>query len=263
MAKNVLIDIDGVIWQGSKIIKGTKETINFLEKNKYNYLFVTNISRLAKKQLVKEFEKQGMKIKQEKIITPTEATIRHVKSKNKNASCFLVASAETKKLFRKEGLKVIEKEKPVDFVIVFFYEKTNYKMLDTAFRFLLSGAELVANAYVRHAPVGKNGSPVLASGPFVKALEYASGKKAMITGKPSKEFFSQALALLGAKPSETIMVGDSLDSDIIGAKNSGIKAVLVKTGSFNQAELEKSVIKPDAVIESIKELPAFLEENDT
>ncbi len=259
MIKNVLIDVDGVLWEHGKTIKGAKETLEFLEKNNYKHLIVTNMSRMTKKELIKLIGKGNVKLHEKNILTPTHATIDFVKSKKKNPTCFLVASPNIKKEFKKFGVKVVENEK-ADFVIVFWFEKTTYKMLDTAFNCLKNGAELVAANIVKFAPLGKGKKPALGPGAFVKGLEYSTGKTTTVIGKPSKEFFTAALLNLNAKASETIMIGDSLEADIAGAQNSGIKAVLVKTGNYNEAELEKSVIKPDFVIESIADLPRFLKE---
>jgi len=259
--KNVLIDVDGVIWQGGKKIAGAEKTINYLREKKYKFMLVTNISRITKKKLVKSLSGQGVKIKESEILGPTEATISYIQSRKKNASCFLIAANEIKKEFKKAGLKVIEKGANADFVVVFLHFKTDYKMLDDAFQHLLGGAELVTNAEGKSYPLKEGGKPSLGVGAFVKGLEFCSGKKAHLVGKPNPEFFMQAMEKIGAGREETVMVGDSISSDVTGAKNTGIKAVLVKTGSFSQEELEKSHIKPDAVIESIAGLPRYLEEN--
>ncbi|MDO8634584.1 MAG: HAD-IIA family hydrolase [archaeon] len=257
MIKNVLLDVDGVLIYGDKKILGADKAIEFLEKNGYNYLLVTNVSRYTAQELSKLLLEQGLKVHKDKISGPIEAIIGFVKSKKRNPKCFLIGSNQVKKEFRKAGVKVTEKEEKADFVVVFLYNKTSYKMLDIAFRLLIGGAELVTSSMSKTFPE-KNGKLAMGTGPFVKGLEFCSGKKAHVAGKPNKEFFLAALSKLHAKPQETLMVGDTLDADVFGAKNTGIKAVLVKTGNFSQQGLEKSVLKPDYVIESVAELPALL-----
>ncbi|MBI4044523.1 MAG: HAD-IIA family hydrolase [Candidatus Diapherotrites archaeon] len=259
MIKNILLDIDGLLIVGGKVVKGSKEAIGFLEKNNYNYLLVSNVTRITAEELEKSFSKNGINIKEEKMLLPMGATIQYVKSKKMGAKCFLIATPSAKNEFKKSGIILVEKEKPVDFVVVFFDDKTNYKKLDIAFRLILNGAELVTNSPNKTFPNAKGGKPALASGVFARLLEYASGKTATTVGKPQKEFFEAALYKLNAKPEETMMIGDSIETDILGAKNTGIKAVLVKTGNFKPEALEKSVLKPDYVIESVADLPALLE----
>ena len=258
MIKNILIDVDGVIWHGGKLIAGAKETLEFLEKNKYNYLFLTNISRYTKKELSSKFRTAGIKASIEKFLTPIEATIHFIKSKKPNAVCYLISEPAIKTQFRKSGLKVIEKEGKADFVVVFLFEKTDYAMLNTAFRKTSAGAQLVSNSDLKSMAF-HNETPSLAAGAFVKGLEYCTGKKAILTGKPSKNFFESARKRLCAKKSETIMVGDTISIDIAGAKAAGIRSALVKTGNYSPKELKKSNIKPDSVIESIAGLPKLLQ----
>lgn len=258
MIKNILLDVDGVLWYGGRLIKGAKETLEFLEKNNYNYLFLTNISRYTAKELSGRLQKLGLIVPLEKIMSPIEITIQFIKNKKEKAVCFVISEPAIKQQFGEAGLKIIETDSKADFVVVFLYEKTTYQMLDTAFRLLVKGAELVSNSDLKSIAFRDN-FPSIATGAFVKALEYSSGKKAALTGKPNPEFFWQAIKKLGAKRSETLMVGDTVSTDIVGAKNAGIKSVLVKTGNFDKKELKKSVLKPDAVIESIAGLPKLLQ----
>lgn len=257
MIKNLLIDVDGVLWEGEKEISGAQKTIEFLDKNRYNYLFLTNISRYTKKKLAEKLSKHGIRISEKNIFTPIETTIEFLKSKKPNARCYLISEKGVKEQFKNSGLKIIKKDFGADFVVVFLYEKTDYQMLDAAFRNLMSGAELVSNSDLKSLPF-RDKRPSIATGAFVKALEYCSGKTAYLTGKPNKNFFAAALKHLNAKPAQTLMVGDTISTDIIGAKNSGLKTVLVKTGNYSKKELKKSVLKPDAVIDSIAKLPEVL-----
>ena len=103
-----------------------------------------------------------------------------------------------------------------------------YERLNRAFRMLLDGAELVTLARNRYWQA--NDGLMLDTGPFCAALEHASGKKAILAGKPSPAFFQAALASTGAAPSETAVVGDDLESDVGGAQRAGMRGVLVRTG---------------------------------
>jgi ribonucleotide monophosphatase NagD (HAD superfamily) len=101
---------------------------------------------------------------------------------------------------------------------------------------------------------------LLDAGAFVAGLEYAAGVDAEVVGKPSASFFTAALDALGARPDEAVMVGDDAESDIGGAKALGMRGVLVRTGKFEEKTLAAAEPKPDAVIDSIADLPALLQE---
>jgi HAD superfamily hydrolase (TIGR01458 family) len=96
----------------------------------------------------------------------------------------------------------------------------------------------------------------LDAAPFVKALEHATGREAVVVGKPAVEFYNSALNMLGCDASNTIMIGDDIKGDIEGAQNAGIRGLLVKTGKFQQSDLEKG-IRPYDVIDSIARLPSW------
>jgi len=136
-------------------------------------------------------------------------------------------------------------------------ENFNYPRLNRAFRTLVNGAKLIAaakNRYFKDA----DGELSMDAGGFVTALEYAAGVEATVVGKPSPEFFHQALHSMGLKPEEVIMVGDDIESDIAGAQAAGLRAVMVRTGKFRPADLEGAIF-PDEVIDSVAELPQLLE----
>lgn len=128
----------------------------------------------------------------------------------------------------------------------------SYKNLNSAFRTLLNGAQLLAVANNRYFKDDDNEMSMDAGG-FVSALEYASGVKAQIIGKPSTEFYKLAAAALNAQPNECVMIGDDIESDIEGAQKAGMFSILVKTGKFSETDLEKGII-PDKVFESISEI---------
>ena len=126
-----------------------------------------------------------------------------------------------------------------------------------AFRYLIEGAELIACAKNRYFK-DKDGKLSLDAGPFVVALEYASGKKAILVGKPNKEFFLKAVKSMNLSPEEVAVVGDDIETDVKGGMDVGLFGILVKTGKFKKDDLKKG-IKPDLIIDSIKDLPKALE----
>jgi HAD superfamily hydrolase (TIGR01458 family) len=134
-------------------------------------------------------------------------------------------------------------------------EDFTYVRLDAAFRRLMGGAELVALQKNRYWE--KEDGLSLDAGPFVAALEYASGKVATVVGKPEPPFFGAALADLGLSPWEVAMVGDDPHADVAGAQKAGLRGVQVKTGKY-RAGISMPGAEPDLVLSSIAELPEAL-----
>jgi ribonucleotide monophosphatase NagD (HAD superfamily) len=96
-------------------------------------------------------------------------------------------------------------------------------------------------------------------GGFVEALEYTSNTKAKIIGKPSSDFFRIALSDMGLQPDEVAIIGDDIDVDVGGGQQAGLTGILVKTGKYRQDYADESPIKPDYLIDSIKDLPGILQ----
>ena len=135
-------------------------------------------------------------------------------------------------------------------------EGLTYARLNRALRHVMSGAELVALARNR-VWRGADGW-MLDVGAIAAALEYASGRAASLVGKPSPEFFAEALAAIGVAPREAAVVGDDLESDVGGGQSAGMKGVLVRTGKFRADEAARSPIRPDAILDSLASLPSLL-----
>jgi len=94
----------------------------------------------------------------------------------------------------------------------------------------------------------------MSTGPFVAALEYATGTKAELMGKPSPEFFQMGLRDIGASPSEAAMIGDDILTDVGGAKAIGMKGILVRTGKYREDLARSSGVNPDLVLDSLAAL---------
>jgi HAD superfamily hydrolase (TIGR01458 family) len=131
-----------------------------------------------------------------------------------------------------------------------------YENLNRAFAELDAGARLVCLHRNRWWQTSRG--PLLDAGAFVAGLEYAAGVEAEVVGKPTRSYFEAALDALRARPEDAVIVGDDVETDIGGAKALGMRGVLVRTGKFEEKTLAAAEPKPDAVIDSIADLPALL-----
>lgn len=249
MIKGIICDIGGVLYETNKPINGAVEAINKIKQN-YKIRFATNTTRRAPCTIISRLSKMGFNIKEEELFTALAAAKKLVQQNQAKAYTLLTQDAT-------DYFGDLSVNQGADFVVVGdAAENFNYSRLNQAFRELLNGAKLIAaakNRYFKDA----DGELSLDAGPFVEALEYASGKKADIVGKPSAKFFQLAIDSMGLKPQEVVMVGDDIESDIEGAQKAGMKAILVRTGKFKPSDLDKP-IWPDEVIDSIAQLPEVL-----
>ena len=105
--------------------------------------------------------------------------------------------------------------------------------------------------------MGKDGIQ-LDVGALVAALEYAAGTTATLVGKPSPEFYGTVLRALSVSPDEAAVIGDDPESDVAGAQAFGMRGLLVRTGKSRKYDLEHAAIRPDAILDSIADLPGLL-----
>jgi HAD superfamily hydrolase (TIGR01458 family) len=135
-------------------------------------------------------------------------------------------------------------------------ESWDYEVLNSAFRQLMEGAELIALQKNRYWETAEGLS--LDAGPFVAALEYASGREAEVVGKPSDAFFELALGDLGVGVDHAAMVGDDVEADVGGAIDAGVAGILVRTGKYREDLVRQTGIEPTATVDSIADVPALL-----
>ena len=132
----------------------------------------------------------------------------------------------------------------------------SFEKLNQAFRLLMRGARLLALQKNRYWQTSEG--LTIDAGALVAALEYASRKRAVVIGKPRKEFFLEGVKLLSLPPEQVAVIGDDLETDIQGGQKAGLQAIAVKTGKFRTYLLEKLKIQPDYILESIANLPDLL-----
>jgi HAD superfamily hydrolase (TIGR01458 family) len=242
--KGILCDIGGVLYEGDKLIDGAKEAVEYL-KSKYKIRFLSNSSRNTPENIYKKLKNFGFNVKEREIFTALLAVKKYLI--NRNLKAYIIATDEAE-----EFLKDLKGEGAV--VIADAYKNFSYENLNTAFRKIINGAEFLATNKNRYFK--DNNGLSLDAGAFVKALEYSTQKKAKIFGKPSCSFFYEAIADMKLDKSKVIMIGDDIESDIIGAKKCGIKTILVKSGKFKKDDLKKTT--PDYIINSIAEISNIL-----
>lgn len=250
--KGILFDLDGVFYVGNQVVPGATEVLSWVTEKKIPHRFITNTSTQSKAELQKKLWTIGLDIASENLFTAPVAVAEYLK-KYRKFQCHLVLRDNVKKDFP----DVQENTDQLDAVVIGDVgDAWNYQLLNQIFHEVLNGAELIAihkNKYWK-----TEAGLQLDIGAFVAGIEFATGKTATILGKPSPEFFKQAFDQWHAKPEEIIVIGDDIDADVGGAKACGMRGVLVKTGKFRQEIVAQSKIKPDAVIDSIADLPAWL-----
>ncbi|MHA1169452.1 MAG: HAD-IIA family hydrolase [Candidatus Hodarchaeales archaeon] len=249
--KAFLIDIEGTIVFKNNPVQGAQGIIDLLREKNYGLRFITNIDSKTRTTIAGRMKSLGFEIKETEIINPP--LILKSIFQYPGFSAQIISSREIRDLF-----SPIFKSNHPDYVVVGDVEEYSdlYAELNTAFRNLLDGSDFLA--FKPSLYYISSGGYKLDTGAFVRLLEEASGQKATILGKPARKFFEYALDDLGVAAQETVVIGDSIETDIRGGVNIGATTILVKTGIQNVNDLEKYKIQPDLIIPSIADLIEWL-----
>ncbi len=256
MIRGVLLDIDGVLHVSMQPIGGAAETLRWLAQKGYQTGFVTNTTTVARATLVQRLQQVGLPVTEERLLTAPVATANYIRQHFPGKRCWVLTKGNTAVDFA--GIELVEPPTENIGVVVIggAEELLTYEAMNNAFRLVMNGASLLAmhtNMYWRTAS-----GLQLDSGPYVRALEIATGKQAVVLGKPDPAFFAQALLTIGVQPEEAILVGDDIENDVAGAQRAGLRGILVYTGKHKADSPLLQKTHPDAVLASIAELPTYL-----
>jgi HAD superfamily hydrolase (TIGR01458 family) len=249
----LLIDIDGVLYEGEHPVPGVAEAIHWIQDNAIPHLFLTNTTSRPRRALVERLSRVNISATEQSILTPPVVAARWLVEHAPGPTSLFVAPA-TAEEFSSLQVAPFGQTAVASVVVGDYGERWSFDELNRAFRLLMNEPHpvLVALGMTRYW-LAEDGLR-LDTAPFVMALAHASGADPVVLGKPARPFFKTALAMLDASPSHTLMVGDDIHGDIAGAQAAGIAGVLVRTGKFRTEDLAGD-IRPEFVLDSIAELP--------
>ena len=273
--RGLVLDADGVLVLQGKPLPGSMEAVASLGARGIPFRVVTNFSQLHRETLAGWFAKGGLPIDPDRIVTGTSATAAHTAARYPGRPLFVLAADDARREFA--GQKMLSADEaeaapPGTVAAVVIGDAggdLSYRNMDVAFRLVRGGAELLAmhrNPWWL-TPKGET----LDAGWFVVGLEFATGTRALILGKPSPEVFRQAVAGLCADLGERLprsafaMVGDDLRADVAAAQRVGMKGILVLSGKTDAAEAERAGQKgpgargPDGVGATLADVVAALD----
>ncbi|MDD4255840.1 MAG: TIGR01458 family HAD-type hydrolase [Methanofollis sp.] len=250
--RGVLLDIDGVLYVGGQAVEGGREAVAWLRDNGIPFRCVSNTTSRSRRSIAEKLRGYGYEIDAGLVFNPPLAAVRHLAGKR----TFLLTKEGVREDFEAAGIPLAEDDAEA-VVVGDAGDGFSYAAMNRAFRMVLDGAAIVALEKDRYW-MGDDGL-MLSAGPFVAALEYATGQTATVVGKPSAAFFSLALADMGVPPEEALMVGDDIRTDIGGAQGAGMRTALVMTGKFRKDIFDAAPYQPDHLLGSVADLPAVIE----
>jgi HAD superfamily hydrolase (TIGR01458 family) len=242
--KAVFLDLSGVLYEGDTLIKGAVDTVKRLRDQDLLLRFVTNTATKSTAQILEKLHHMGIPLEDEELFTAPMAARSLLRRKHWRPHCLVHEQIRS-------DFAEFDSEQPNCVVVGDARQDLTYDALNQAFRLIKNGAPLIGIGYNRCFK-GDEGL-MLDAGAFVHALEWAAETDAIITGKPSGDFFAEVVNSAGVEAGECLMVGDDAEADVAAAVEAGLQGVLVRTGKFSPGDEDKL---PDnaTLIDSIADL---------
>jgi HAD superfamily hydrolase (TIGR01457 family) len=244
-----LLDMDGVLYRGRRAVPGAAAFIRRLQRRAIPYLCITNHSCFAPEQLAAKLARLGIPVPAERILTAGQATAAWLQGQGARR-VYAIGEPAFHEALAEQGIES-NAARPTH-VVVSLDRRVDYGRLAEAARHILRGVVFVATNPDPSYPTEDGPAPEC--GFFLAGLERMTGVRPVVIGKPGPHLYRLAAEMLNLRRSQLTMVGDRLDTDILGAKRAGLRTLLVLSGHTTRAMLRGARIRPDAVVPSVAAL---------
>lgn len=249
-----LLDMDGTIYLGDKLIDGALEFLKKIKSINKKYIFLTNNSSKNKLSYVEKLNNLGINASLDDIFTSGEATTIYLKNKLPNGKVFLLGTKELEDEFINEGFEIVkERNKDVDFVVLGFDTTLTYEKLWIACEYISEGVDYIATHPDFNCPLPE-GKFMPDAGAMAAFIEASTGISPTVIGKPNKEMVNALLDKYSVNFEDVVMVGDRLYTDIKMGEVSNISTVLVYSGETTRQMYKNSKIQADWEFDSVKDM---------
>jgi NagD protein len=245
-----LIDMDGVIYRERQLIPGAERFIGSLIDRGIPFVFLTNNSQRTRRDVAMKLSRMGISVDESHIFTCAMATARFLAAQKPGGTAFVIGEGGLTQALHKNGYAIVDDEP--DYVVVGEGRTFNMEIIEAAVRMILRGSRLIATNIDPNCPTSHGLRP--GCGAIVAMLETATGLAAFSVGKPSPVMMRAARKELGLATDETIMIGDTMETDILGGVSMGYRTSLVLTGSTRREDLKRYAYRPDFIFNSIADL---------
>ncbi|MCC7105777.1 MAG: HAD family hydrolase [Chloroflexi bacterium] len=250
--RGFLVDLDGVVYRGSEVVPGAPEFFHFLQERQIPRLMITNNSTRTPAQFAERLRGMGVPIQAEEVLTSAEAAAGYLAEQLPAGARVLVIGEEG--LIHAVASRgfVVSSRDNADCVVVGLDRAFDYGKLKAAMRAIMNGAAFVGTNPDTSLPTEEG--PLPGAGALQAAISTASSRAPLIIGKPEPTMLQVGARRLGLRPEQVAVIGDRLDTDVVGGRRAGMTTVLVLTGIAQRADLGLFSVQPDYIVEDLFDL---------
>lgn len=249
--KGFICDMDGVIYHGNKLLPGVKEFVDWLYREKKNFLFLTNSSERSPKELQIKLARMGLEVDESHFYTSALATAKFISSQAPGCSAYVIGGAGLVTALHDAGITMNDVDP--DYVIIGEGNTYNYENILKAVKLVMRGAKLIGTNSDLTGPAEDGIIPACRA--MISPIEMATGQKAYFIGKPNPLMMRTGLRILGVHSEDAVMIGDRMDTDIVAGIETGLDTVLVLSGVTDQNEIKKFPYRPRLVLNGVGDIP--------
>lgn len=254
--KCFVMDLDGTVYLGKRILDGAIDFLHTLEKNKIKFKFFTNNSSKNTKVYVDRIRNMGYHVEEDMMLISNHVIINYLKKHAANQTVFVLGNEYLQNDFKEAGILLVD-ENP-DIVVVGFDTSLAYENLTKACTFIRNGARFLAVNPDFNCPI--EGGYIPDCGAICALITASTGVKPEYFGKPTAHTLQYILENTGCKEEEIAIVGDRLYTDIALGKGNNVTTILVLSGESQLVDIPGSEVKPTLVFPSLKQVKEALEE---
>ena len=245
-----IIDMDGVIYHGNRLLPGVTDFVRWLEESEKKYLFLTNSSERTTKELHEKMKRLGINVGEEHFYTSALATASFLSNQKPNGSVYIIGDAGLINALYGVGYSV-NNVNP-DYVVVGDTHGYNFEKIQEAVNLVLKGARLIGTNPDITGPVENGIAPSTKA--LIAPIEIATGKKAYFVGKPNPLMMRIALKKLEVQREEAIVIGDRMETDIRCGLESEIDTLLVLSGITSREDIDRFPYRPHYVLGGVVDI---------
>jgi 4-nitrophenyl phosphatase len=249
--RGVLLDLDGVVYEGRNVIPEAPRFFERLRRAGWPLQFITNNSSATPEQFADRLESMGIPTAPSDVLTSAIATADFLRKRSpEGGRAYVIGEQGLREAVESAGFEIVE-DQP-DFVLVGLDRGLDYHKLTVAIRGVMAGATFIGSNPDTTLPAEDGLIP--GAGSTQAAIRAATGVTPLIIGKPEPTMTIMALERIGLIPAETASIGDRLDTDILGGHRAGTPTILVLTGISTREEAERAEVRPSLVAENLDEV---------
>ena len=248
--KGFICDMDGVIYHGNLLLPGVREFVDFLKRENKKFLFLTNSSERAPKELQQKLERLGLEVDEKHFYTSALSTAAFLKQQCPGGSAYVIGEPGLVGAMYEAGFTMNEVNP--DYVVMGETHAYSFEKIERAVQLVRAGAKLIGTNPDLTGPV--EGGIVPACKALMSPIELATGRQAYYLGKPNPLMMRHGLSLLGVSPEECAIIGDRMDTDIVAGVECGIDTVLVLSGVTTEHEMRKFPYRPRYVLSGVGDI---------